>query len=226
MNIVTKFGIGAGLMTSSLCFGTQDKTKTMDPVAPAKAVVTDKDKCPPIRMGVVDPAKVYDSYRKAKAAQEKFELLVKQIQSEIDKRMEEGKTLFNQREELVAKYQNPTTPEEVKTKLVDQLKSLEEDIQKKGEEITLFRQQSDRNLEEQRRKILEEHYKEIEYVVQKISREKNMHITFNAQSVFYFNPCILDLTEEVIAELNKTTVADTSDGAKSTMTKAGTKRTK
>lgn len=222
MNIVTKIGIGAGLMTSSLCFGAQDKTKTVDAVSSAKAVVTDRDKCPPIRMGVVDPVKVYDSYRKAKAAQEKFELLVKQIQSEIDKRMEEGKTLFNQREELAAKYQNPATTEKVKAELLEQLKSKEEEIQKKGEEITLFRQQSDRNLEEQRRKILEEHYKEIEYVVQKISREKSMHITFNAQSVFYSNHCILDLTEEVIAELNKTAAAD----AGKTADAKGSKRTK
>lgn len=151
---------------------------------------------------VVDMAKVYDNFYKTKPAQENFQMLTKQAQDEFEKMMNEGKTLFDEREALIKKINNPANSEAVKEDLKKQITTLEEKINKKGEEINRFRQEKDEKLEQQRQAILSEHFKEINAGVESLAKQKNADIILNKVGLLYSKP-EFDLTDEVIQAVNK-----------------------
>ena len=151
---------------------------------------------------VVDMAKVYDSFYKTKPAQENFQMLAKQAQDEFEKMMNEGKKLFDEREELIKKINNPANSEAVKKDLEKQIAALEEKINKKGEEINRFRQEKDEKLDQQRQAILAEHFKEINAGVENLAKQKNADIIINKAGLLYSKP-EFDITNEVIQVVNK-----------------------
>ena len=65
----------------------------------------------------VDLSEVYEHFYKTKSAQENFQLLVKQSQEGLEKLMQEGKLLFDEREILVKKRENPANSKEINEKL-------------------------------------------------------------------------------------------------------------
>ena len=151
---------------------------------------------------VVDMAKVYDNFYKTKPAQESFQLLAKQAQEEFEKMMQEGKKLFDERETLIKKINNPANSETIKKDLENQIKTQEDKINKKGEEINRFRQEKDEKLEQQRQAILEEHFKEINAGIENLAKQKNTDVILNKASVLYSKP-EFDITNEVIQVVNK-----------------------
>ena len=168
---------------------------------------------------VVDMAKVYDSFYKTKPAQENFKMLAKQAQDEFEKMMKEGKTLFDEREALIKKINNPANSEAVRKDLEKQITTLEEKIDKKGEEINRFRQEKDEKLEQQRQAILSEHFKEINAGIENLAKQKNADVILNKGGVLY-SKVEFDLTDEVIQVVNKpaekTNKSTTKEPAKST----------
>ena len=153
---------------------------------------------------VVDQVKVYDNFYKTKPAQENFQLLAKQAQTEYDKMMQEGKVLLDEHEALVKKMQDPAVAEAAKKDLEKQIAVLEEKIQKKGEEINRFRQEKDQKLDEQRQAILSEHFKEISAAVECVAKAKNLDFVLNksAGAVLYAKSAA-DITDAVIEQANK-----------------------
>ena len=151
---------------------------------------------------VVDMAKVYDSFYKTKPAQENFQMLAKQAQEEFEKMMKEGKTLFDEREALIKKINNPANSESVKKDLEKQITALEEKIDKKGEELNRFRQERDEKLEQQRQAILSEHFKEINAGIESLAKQKNADVILNKAGILY-SKADFDITTEVIQVVNK-----------------------
>lgn len=151
---------------------------------------------------VVDMAKVYERYYKTKPAQDNFQMLAKQAQNEFEKMMQEGKPLFEEREALIKKINNPANSEAVRKDLEKQIVALEEKIQKKGEEINRFRQEKDAKLDQQRQAILAEHFKEINASVESLAKQKNADMVLNKAGVLFAKP-EFDITDEVIQVVNK-----------------------
>lgn len=151
---------------------------------------------------VVDMAKVYDNFYQTKPAQEKFQVLVKQTQDATGKMMEEGKKLFEEREELIKKRNNPANSESVNKKIEEDIKICEGKIDKKGEELNRFRQEQDEKLEQQRQAILSEHFKEINAGIEALAKQKNADLVLNKAGVLYSKP-EFDITDEVIKTVNK-----------------------
>ena len=151
----------------------------------------------------VDMAKVYDSFYKTKPAQENFRLLAEQAQKEFEKMMQEGKSIFDERQALTAKLNNPALKDDAKKALEDQLKALDEKINAKGEEINAFRQKKDESLDQQRQAILEEHFKEINAGIEVIAKGKNADMVLNKSGGVLYAKDELDLTKEVIEQVNK-----------------------
>ena len=151
---------------------------------------------------VVDMAKVYDNFYKTKPAQEKFQMLAKQAQDTMGKMMEEGKKLFDEREELIKKRNNPANSESVNKDLEGKIKACEEKIDKKGEEVNRFRQEQDEKLEQQRQAILSEHFKEINAGVESLAKQKNADLVLNKAGILY-SKSEFDITDEVIQVVNK-----------------------
>lgn len=151
---------------------------------------------------IVDMAKVYDNFYKTKPAQENFQMLTKQAQDEFEKMMQEGKSLFDERDALIKKINNPANSETVKKDLEKQIAALEEKIDRKGEEVNRFRQEKDEKLEQQRQAILSEHFKEINAGIENLAKQKNADVIFNKASVLY-SKSEFDITHEVIQIVNK-----------------------
>ena len=178
-----KLGLGAGLIAGCL---TSLKAETVK------------------NLFTVDMAKVYDNFYKTKPAQENFQLLAKQAQEEFERMMQEGKKLFDQRQDLINKVSNPACTEATKKDLEKQIAALDETINKKGEEINNFRQEKDAKLDQQRQAILAEHFKEINAGIESLAKTKNADFILNKAggSVLYSKP-EYDLTDEVITIVNK-----------------------
>jgi len=152
----------------------------------------------------VDMAKVYDNFYKTKPAQENFQLLAKQAQDEFERMMQEGKKLFDQRQDLVNKISNPACTESARKELEKKITALDEAINKKGEEINHFRQEKDAKLDQQRQAILSEHFKEINAGVESLAKAKNADFILNkAGGSVLFSKAEYDLTDEVITIVNK-----------------------
>lgn len=151
---------------------------------------------------VVDMAKVYDNFYKTKPAQEKFQMLAKQAQDSMGKMMEEGKKLFDEREALIKKRNNPANSESINKDLEEKIKICEGKIDKKGEEVNRFRQEQDEKLEQQRQAILSEHFKEINAGIEALAKQKNADLVLNKAGVLYSKP-EFDITDEVIKNVNK-----------------------
>ncbi len=152
----------------------------------------------------VDLSEVYEHFYKTKSAQENFQLLVKQSQDGLEKLMQEGKVLFDERDALIEKRKNPANSNDVNQKLDKDLSNLDEKINKKGEEINLYRAENERKLGEKRQAVMDEHFKEIQAGIEVLAKEKEADIIVNkaAMGVLFAKPKY-DLTRDVISLVNK-----------------------
>lgn len=170
-----------------------------------------------IGIRTVNMAQVFDGYSKVKDDQKSFEVLVGQAQKEEAAKNEEAKRLFDERQTLIGKLNNPSISPEAKEKLKQDLQEISAKIEAKGAEIIHFRQDQEGKLERQRQAILAERYNEIEAVIRKIVEDTNkgakdakaekekIDVVLNAAggAVLYANK-ELDLTQKVLEALNKT----------------------
>ena len=129
-------------------------------------------------------------------------MLAKQVQDEIEKMMQEGKKLFDEREALINKINNLANSEAVKKDLEKQISAVQEKINKKGEEINRFRQEKDEKLDQRRQAILTDHFNEINAVIENLAKQKNADVILNKVGILYSKP-EFDITNEVIQIVNK-----------------------
>lgn len=182
-NILKKAGIGASLMIGFLTgLKAADQQKIF----------------------VVDMAEVYDKFYKTEPAQKNFQILANQAKTEFDKKVQEGRKFFDERQALVSKYENPTLSEAAKKDLEKQIDALDEKINQKTEEINRFRMEQDEKLNQQRQAILAEHLKEINTNIETLAKSKNVDIILNKGNggVLYAKE-EFELTKEVIELVNK-----------------------
>lgn len=165
---------------------------------------------------VVDMPKAYGDFHKTEPAQKNFQMLANEAQKEIEKMMQEGKKLFDERDDLIKKINNPANSEATKQTLEKQLAANEDQINKKGEEINRFRQEKDEKLEQQRQAILAEHFKEISAGIESVAKQKNADFVLNKASVLYSRP-EFDITDEVIKVINKPAEKNNKSAAKETV---------
>ena len=151
---------------------------------------------------VVDLAEVYSEFYPAKAAQENFRLLAQQAESELEKMMNEGKPLFEERDTLMKKLDAPALSEDARKKLEGQLTEIATKIRQKGEAIGQFQQEKEMKLNEHRQTVLAEHFKEINLDMERMAKERNLDCILNKASVLYVKPD-MDLTATAVREVNK-----------------------
>ena len=200
--------MGIGMMSCVDLFAAGGKSSV---AASGKAVASstvnrkssgNADPAASLNIAVVDLAEVYSGFYPAKAAQENFRLLAQQAESELEKMMNEGKPLFEERDALIKKLEAPALGEDAKKKLEEQLSAVVQKIQRKGQEIGLFQQEKEMKLNEQRQTVLAEHFKEINLDMERMAKERNLVCILNKTAVLYAEPA-LDLTAEAVREVNK-----------------------
>jgi outer membrane protein len=159
---------------------------------------------------VVDLAKLFDGHWKTQEQTAKLQADGAKAKEQDDQISKEGQALVDQYKELDDQSKNPTATAEAKSKAqADAQKKLDEIRQKQGEKQAF--EQSARNSLQQRFQtfktvMLEEITKTAVEVAKRhgatILLDKSGPTLVGVSNVLYFDPS-LDITEEVMAEINK-----------------------
>jgi outer membrane protein len=165
---------------------------------------------PALKLITVDVAKTYDSYWKAEEGMARFQDAQKKAQEQAEEYRKQGQLLVDEYKDLAEQAKNTLLTPDAKTKAEQNAQKKLEDIQRKQNELQGFLQTTERSLQQQmltRRELLLE---EIAKVVTDIAKRKGATLVidksgpsvFRIPVVLYADPAY-DITDEVIAEINK-----------------------
>ena len=195
-SLLRTLSFGIGMMSCVGLYAAKEKPAVLSDGSQARVATQGK------AFAVVDLAEVYSEFYPAKAAQENFRLLAQQAKSELEKMMNEGQSLFEERDTLMKKLDAPALSEDARKKLEEQLTEVDAKIRQKGEAIGQFQQEKEMKLNEQRQMILAEHFKEINLDMERMAKERNLACILNKTAILYAEPA-LDLTVDAVREVNK-----------------------
>jgi outer membrane protein len=161
---------------------------------------------------VVDMAKLFDSHYKTQEQTAKLQADEQKAQQELEKMNGEGNTLVEQLKELQEQGNNPTATAEAKQKAAEAAQAKYGEIRKKQEEVNQYRENITRNLQTRFNNFKGIMLDEISKLAVDIATKKHSATLLLDKSgpsmigipaVVYSAPS-LDITEEVLAEINKT----------------------
>ncbi|MFZ1054396.1 MAG: OmpH family outer membrane protein [Opitutaceae bacterium] len=165
---------------------------------------------------VVDLAKLFDNHWKTQEQQAKLQADEAKAQDQLAQITKDGNALVEQFKELDEQSKNPTATAEVKAKAQgDAQKKYEEIQQKRGEQNSFI--QNTRNTLQQRFQTFKTlMIEEITKVAVDIAKKKGATFLLDksgptlvgVSNILYFDPS-LDITDEVMAEINKDRPATT-----------------
>ncbi len=151
----------------------------------------------------VDMGELYNNYKKAQEAQERFNSSVESAQNEIQAMIEDGQKLVQQFQEIQEKMNNPALTDQARQDFGRQAQEKARVIQQKEMDVNQYRQQTDQTLQQRRQSIINLHLSEIREVVVEVAKTKGAELILNTNglAVVYFDPA-LDITQDVLAKLN------------------------
>ncbi len=139
-----------------------------------------------LKIGYVNPAKVFDGYQRTKASDDILEKKGKQKEAELEARMNELKKL-RQGLELLA----------------DQAKEAKaREIEEKSDELQRFRTNTARDLRRERDTVAKDILKEIQHGVEEYAKANGYSMILDARSLLY-GVSGYDVTDQVLQALNK-----------------------
>jgi outer membrane protein len=159
---------------------------------------------------VVDLAKLFDNHWKTKEQQVKLKADGAKAQDQIAQLQKDGNALVDQFKELDEQSKNPTATAEAKAKAQADAQKLYDQIQQKRSELNSFAQNTQSTLRQRFETFKTLMIEEITKVAVDIAKKKGATFLFDksgptlvgVSNVLYFDPS-LDITDEVMAELNK-----------------------
>lgn len=165
---------------------------------------------PALKLITVDVAKAYQSYYKAAEGMAKFQDAQQKAQEQAEELRKQGATLVEEYKELAEQAKSTLLNAEARTKAEQAAQKKMEDIQRKQADLQGFIQSTERSLQEQmftRRELLLE---EITKTVNALAERKGATLVIDKSGPSSFRiPVVLfadpgyDITEEVVAEINK-----------------------
>jgi len=161
---------------------------------------------------VVDMAKLFDSHYKTQEQTAKLQADEQKAQQDLEKMNGEGNALVEQLKDLQEQGNNPTATAEAKQKAGEAAQAKYGEIRKKQEEVNQFRENITRNLQQRFNNFKGIMLDEISKLATEIATKKHSATLLldksgpsmiGIPSVVYASPT-LDITDEVLAEINKT----------------------
>jgi outer membrane protein len=159
---------------------------------------------------IVDLAKIFDNHYKTVEQQAKLQADEAKAKDQLDAITKEGNALVEQYKELDDQSKNPTATAEAKAKAqADAQKKLDEIRQKQNEQQS-FVQQTRNSLQQRFQTFKTLMLEEITKAVTLVAKEKGATLVLDksgptmvgVSSIVYFDPG-MDITEEVMALINK-----------------------
>jgi len=176
---------------------------------------------------IVDLAKIFDNHYKTVEQQAKLQADEAKAKDQLDAITKEGNALVEQYKELDDQSKNPTATAEAKAKAqADAQKKLDEIRQKQNEQQS-FVQQTRNSLQQRFQTFKTLMLEEITKAVTLVAKEKGATLVLDksgptmvgVSSIVYFDPG-MDITEEVMALINKDRPAVTPTPVTSTVAPA------
>jgi outer membrane protein len=165
---------------------------------------------PAPRILVVDMAALLDGHHKTLEQNEKLRADGQKAQEEFDRLNKEGNVLVEQYKELVEQANNPTASDANKARVQADAQRKMEEIQRKQGELQAFQQNTQRALQGRIRTFRDLMFEEIGKIATDIARRKGATLLLDKSglsligitNIVYSDPA-LDITEEVMREINK-----------------------
>ena len=159
---------------------------------------------------VVDLAKLFDGHYKTQEQLAKLQADESKAQDQLAQITKEGNALVEQYKELDEESKNPTATAEVKAKAQSDAQKKYEEIQQKRGEQNSFIQNTRNTLQQRFQTFKTLMIEEITKVAVDIAKKKGATFLLDksgptlvgVSNILYFDPS-LDITDEVMAEINK-----------------------
>jgi outer membrane protein len=172
---------------------------------------------------VVDLAKLFDNHWKTQEQQAKLKADGAKAQDQIAALQKDGNALVDQFKELDEQSKNPTATAEAKAKAQTDAQKLYDQIQQKRSELNSFAQNTQSTLRQRFETFKTLMIEEITKTAVDIAKKKGATFLLDksgptlvgVSNILYFDPS-LDITDEVMAELNKDRPAVTPAPASTT----------
>lgn len=159
---------------------------------------------------VVDIAKIYDGHYKTEEQNAKLKVDEQKATEELDRLNKEGNALVEQFKDLREKASNPAATADAKAKLEADAQKKAEEIQHKQEEVNQFRGNTSRFLQQRINNFRSLLLDEITKLSTDIAKKKGAALLLDKSGPSYlgipvvvFSDSSLDITDEVMAEINK-----------------------
>jgi outer membrane protein len=155
------------------------------------------------KIALIDLAKVFDGHYRTQEQQEKLKSQEAKINEEIAKIVKEGQALAEKYKELLEQAKNPVLTAEARTAAEgDATKQLEE-VRKKEQQFGEYRNDMNRSVQQQIGTFRQMLIEEISKIAADVAKKKGATLLIEKAATLYFDPSY-DITEEVMAEINKT----------------------
>jgi len=172
---------------------------------------------PAVKLVVVDMAKVYDNHYKTEEANAKFRDAEQKAQEQVEELNKQGQTLVDEYKELIDQSKNTLLTAEARTKAEGDAQKKLEDIQRKQGEVQNFRTNTQRSLQQRIKTHRDLLLEEITKVVNDLAKRQGATLVLDRSGPTLFGiPGVLyadagyDLTDAVLAEVNKDRPAPTA----------------
>ncbi|MDR2436430.1 MAG: OmpH family outer membrane protein [Puniceicoccales bacterium] len=150
----------------------------------------------------VDVQKVFESFEKAKAAQEAYNEAVSAADRELREMYEEIVKANDEVKDLQAKADNTALTDAARSKFKAEATTKTEELRKKDLEFGQLRQDLNRRLIERRQGEIADQSKDLEAAVAEIAKEKKADLVINKFTAAIYVDDSLDISDLVIAKLN------------------------
>ena len=155
------------------------------------------------KIAIIDLAKVFDGHYRTQEQGEKLKGQEAKINEEISKIVKDGQALAEKYKELVEQTKNPVLTAEARTAAEsDAMKQLEE-VRKKEQQFGEYRNDANRMVQQQIQTFRQMLIEEISKIATDIAKKKGATLLIEKTATLYADPSY-DITEEVMAEINKT----------------------
>jgi outer membrane protein len=164
----------------------------------------------PLKVIVVDMAKVYDTHYKTEEANAKFNDAAQRAQEQLEGLNKQIQSAVEEYKSLVEQTKSPLANDQARAKANDDAQKKMQDIQNLQNEAQNFRANTQRSLQQRAKNHRDLIMDEIMKVVNDISRAKGATLVLDKSGPSVFGvPVVLysdasyDITDEVVKEVNK-----------------------
>ncbi|WP_404423546.1 OmpH family outer membrane protein [Nibricoccus sp. IMCC34717] len=162
------------------------------------------------KVALVDVAKVYDGHYSLPEQQEKAKTFQTQAREQIEKMLKDGQAMTEKFKELEEQTRNTLLTDDKRKAAADEAQKLAEEIRKKEEDVQGFSQNADAQFRQAVGAFRQNLVESISKIAVEVGKKKGATLVLDKSAVgaqgfpiIMFADASFDITEDVIAEVNK-----------------------